>query len=600
MLDSIWQFYNTRGQVAVAVLPHVPKERGCVFAERALTSCMYNHSLRESSCNVCRLERITRLSSDGVAMKTELRLNPEEIDRASDMVGSFLSNTGATENENMAGRLVFENSLIFLWEQFGEDIPVTISIGKRLGRPCLTASVRGPRFDPLTIAQNFDQEEVLMGRSLLQASGLKPSYAYRGGLNILSLTRPRPPMSSLFQILIGFVLGLVVALLGNVLLSDAGRTYALDTLVMPFFNVYLAMLGGLAGPLVFLSVAWGVCGISDVASLGRNGKSLVGRYMRDNLIATVAVVLICIPIFSLPTQGAAGSGNLLGDLIELIIGVLPTNVVAPFVEGNTTQIILLGAIIGIAILLLGSTCDGVRKVIGELNDLILFLMEQLCRLIPAFIFLMVVSQIWQGTFAALLDSWYPLLLFVVISVVFYFVRIIYTSVRFRVSLPKLLSIARPSMTLGLTTASSCAALGSMFKACDEMGVSDEQSSFGIPMGIILCQATTIVMLVILMMYCMQSYGLGADISWYIRLGLICFLYSIVAPPVPGGMLVCFGLMFGSLGIPTSALGLVTALSIIMDYILTCFRVGLILDTVFDAGCTLGTVDRSKLKDASRT
>jgi Na+/H+-dicarboxylate symporter len=528
-------------------------------------------------------------------METELRLSNEGIDRASEMVASFLTSTGTTEHQTIAGRLAFENALLFLQSYFGEDTLVTIKVGKKLGRPCLTATAPGERFDPHAVSQFFDNDEVLMGRMVMQASGLKPHYAHRGGKNIIALMRPRPPLSSLRQILIAFVLGLMVALLGNTLLLEGQREYALNTLVMPFFNVYLGMLGGLAGPLVFLAVASGICGIGDLGTLGRNGKSLVGRFFRDNGIATVISVLICIVAFPLPAQEAAGTRDLLGDMIELAVGVLPTNVVVPFVEGNTTQIILIGAFVGIAVLVMGSACDGIRRLIGEFNILIQFLMEQLCRFIPGFIFLMIVSQVWSGTFATMLSAWYPLLMFIAIAVLFFFGRVIYTSLRFHVPLGKLLSVTRPAMMLGLTTAASSAALGAMFKGCEDLGVSDEQSSFGIPMGIVICESPTIAMLAVLMMYCMQSYGLGADVSWYVRLGLVCFLYSIVAPPVPGGLLVCFGLMFGELGIPSSALALVTALSIIMDYLLTCYRVGIIMTTVFDAGCAIGTVDRSKIE-----
>lgn len=47
-------------------------------------------------------------------MKVELKLNNEGIDSASEIAASFLVSTGATEREVMAGRLSFENALLFL------------------------------------------------------------------------------------------------------------------------------------------------------------------------------------------------------------------------------------------------------------------------------------------------------------------------------------------------------------------------------------------------------------------------------------------------------------------------------------------------------
>ena len=124
---------------------------------------------------------------------------------------------------------------------------------------------------------------------------------------------------------------------------------------------------------------------------------------------------------------------------------------------------------------------------------------------------------------------------------------------------------------------------------------EDQTSFGIPLGMMLAKPPTIIMLVVLMLHCMQTYNLGADLTWYVRMALMCFLYSMVAPPVPGGMIVCIGLLFGKLGIPNEAIALATAFSIIIDYIVTAFKTGNIMLGVFDMSCILGSVDRSKFE-----
>ena len=530
-------------------------------------------------------------------MKMELPLNAEGIDRACEVLQTFLVKTGMNQREALAGRLTFENVLVMWSEHYSDDTSVTVRVGNMIGKPGILMAVRGERFDPRSMDQGHEQHADI-ARSMMRTAGFIPAYTYRGGHNIITLTRPRPPMSSLTQILIAFLLGLGVALLGNVLLPETGRTYLLEKLLTPLFDVFLAMLSGLAGPLIFFTVAWGVCGIGDVATLGRSGKSLVGRFLCDNMLATIFACLVCIPFFALPAQGAQGGGDFFGDVVKMIVDLLPTNIVKAFADGNTSQIIILSIFVGIAALVLGESCAWLHKGIEEINNLMQFLMEQLCRLIPAFIFLMVVSQVWSGTFLALLNMWLPLLLAVVLIVAFFAIRIIYTSVRFHTPLKKLLSALRPAMVLGLTTASSCAALSPMATGCTEdLGVDDEQTSFGIPLGTILCQPPTIIMLVVLMMHCMQSYGLGADVTWYVRMALMCFLYSMVSPPVPGGMIVCVGLLFARLGIPNDALAMATAFNIIIDYVLTGFRCGSIMLGVYESASVLGNVDRSRLEDA---
>ena len=530
-------------------------------------------------------------------MRTELVLDAKGIDSACEQANEFLTDSGLSRREIIAARLTFENVLLMWRQHYGDNVPVTIQMVKRYGKQRLMVSVRGKRFDPRTVDRSGEKYAPI-ARTMLETSGFIPTYSYRGGQNIVTLSRPRPPLSSLAQIGIAFVLGIVVALLGNFLLPAEGCAYALQTVVTPLSDVFMAMLSGLAGPLIFLTVAWGVCGIGDVTALGRSGKLLVKKFLGGNVLAVIFSCLICIPFFSLPVEGAQESGDFFGDLMQMVIGLLPTNIFKAFVDGNTSQLIILGVFVGIAALVLGNVCEGVRKAIEELNALAQFLMEQLCRFVPAFIFLMVLSQVWSGTFASLLTAWLPLLLAVVLIVVFFFLQLVYTSVRRHVSAKKLLMALRPAMMLGLTTGSSCAAFGSMVSGCqDDLGVDEEQTSFGVPMGMVLCQPPTIIMLVVLMLHSMQTFGLAAGVTWYVSMALMCFLYSMVAPPVPGGMLACFGLLFAKLGIPAEALAVATAFNVIIDYVMTGSRVGAIMLTVFDTGREIHSADQPKPEEA---
>ena len=96
---------------------------------------------------------------------------------------------------------------------------------------------------------------------------------------------------------------------------------------------------------------------------------------------------------------------------------------------------------------------------------------------------------------------------------------------------------------------------------------------------------------------MNFYGVGADVSWYVHLAIVCMLYSMVIPPVPGGMVACLGLIVAEMGIPVQALGVLTALDIIIDYATTAADTTINVLNVLGAAHGLGDVDRAKLKDA---
>ena len=98
----------------------------------------------------------------------------------------------------------------------------------------------------------------------------------------------------------------------------------------------------------------------------------------------------------------------------------------------------------------------------------------------------------------------------------------------------------------------------MLACCeDDLGADDDLSSFGIPLGMVLSKSMMAIQIVVLMLFAAQVQGVGADAAWYLRLGIICLLYTVAIPPVPGGSLACYGMMLAALGIPAQALGILT-------------------------------------------
>ena len=279
----------------------------------------------------------------------------------------------------------------------------------------------------------------------------------------------------------------------------------------------------------------------------------------------------------------------------MVLGMFPTNAVEPFLSGNTLQIIMLAVAIGVGALVLGDATAGVRDALRELNSLARFLMEQLCRLLPAFVFVMVVIQAWSGTFGVLLTAWRPILESVVVIALFYFLQLVVTCRRARASVSRTLSDCSPAIMTALTTASSSASFGSMVSICHErLGVDDEQVTFGVPLGLVLCKTGIIIVFVINTVFAASIYGVGADVSWYVRLCLTCLFYAVAAPPVPGGTIVCYGLLLTTMGIPMDALAVLIAMDMALDYPTTAANVGSIMLSILSAAGSIGAVDRERL------
>lgn len=80
-------------------------------------------------------------------MSTNMILDPEGIDEASDVAASFLEESGLNSREVMAARLAFEDALLDIREELGDGAPMRLWVSRFYGRPRLLAAVQGKRVD---------------------------------------------------------------------------------------------------------------------------------------------------------------------------------------------------------------------------------------------------------------------------------------------------------------------------------------------------------------------------------------------------------------------------------------------------------------------
>lgn len=227
-------------------------------------------------------------------------------------------------------------------------------------------------------------------------------------------------------------------------------------------------------------------------------------------------LVAALPLFRLSGGEVINLGNPILSISSLILSILPTNLFRPFIEGDTLQIIVLSVAVGVAVLSLGDLTDGVRKALNQLNILIQFLMEQLCRLLPLLIVVMTISQTWSGTMGALLQSWLPVLVIGLVMAVFLAGLFLLTSALCGIDLRELVTTILPAMVIACVTASPSSAFGTMLSICkDDLGVDSEQTSFGVPLGMVLCKPMTAILLTVVMLYSAHAYGMGANVLWYV-------------------------------------------------------------------------------------
>ena len=512
--------------------------------------------------------------------RTEYLLTNEAVDEISEAISAFLVTLNTEPKNRLRIRLLVEELLLDWKEHFSEQATCQLRIGQRFRRPFIQLEVAGDSYNPL----DHNTEEYGAYRDRLLANmGLSPMFSYESGRNKVVFKLKKAKANPLLSLAIAVLTGLLVGAAG-LWLPDALRLSVLDYFLTPIYDTFFNLLGTIAGPMVFLSVAWGIYGIGDTATFGRIGKRMIIHFVSAVFLICIACVLLSLAFFSLNLVWKSAGTSQLSNLFQMILGFIPTDIVTPFQDGNSLQIILLGAAIGIALLILGKQTEAVAQAIEQINYVVQFLMEMISTLVPYFIFIVLVQMIWSGTLDVVLSAWKPLLVFLIIIVIIAAAMTLVASHIGKTSPIAVLKKGLPTFVIGMTTASSVATFGTCATICErKLGISNHITSFGVPLGIVMFPPATAMYFIIICIYTAEVYQAECSIVWFVLAVFSAVVLAIASPPIPGGTLTCYTIMFTQLGLPTEALVVALALDVLCDFVATgmnmfCLQMELVIQS----------------------
>ena len=496
-------------------------------------------------------------------LKYELSL--ETIDKVSDEIISVCSTYSMERKSVHRHRLAAEECLTTWLETLGEGREVRFETGKTLTKPFFKISVEGQRCNPYETAS---EEYGHSGGSILLSVGLIPAYTYVDGKNVLTFQVRKKPMHQLLLLSIVIASAVLIGVLGKIIMPADTVAFLCEGIITPIEDTFFNILSCIAGPMIFLSVAWGVYGIGDVYTIGKVGKKLMVSFLIVVFLFSAAGTLFY-PLLGPDLSAASSQTSQFGKIFTMLLDIIPSNIVSPFVDGNTLQIIMLAFVIGLSMIFLGQRTSSVARAIEQINYIISFLMGFISKLIPYFVFIVLVQIIWSDAYMIFSGVWRFAVVFLVAYVIFLMVLSIVISVKNKVNFFMMIKAALPSYMIALTTASSSATFESNMHICQrKFGVSNALSSFGIPLGMVLFKPTTAMYYFLFCCYFASAYSVQVSVSWIIIAVVITAISAVATPPIPGGAAATYTILFIQLGIPAEALAIALAVDIVFDFFLT--------------------------------
>ncbi|WP_425917733.1 dicarboxylate/amino acid:cation symporter [Pseudomonas sp. GWSMS-1] len=370
------------------------------------------------------------------------------------------------------------------------------------------------------------------------------------------------------QILIGLGLGVLTGVLFK---SNA-------LLLAPIGTLFLNAIKMLIAPLVFVSLVAGITAMSDSAKLGRISVKTIGIYLLTTAFA-VSIGLLFGALFS-PGEGmnmvASGvqEAKQAPSLVQILVGLVPTNPVAAFAEGNILQIIVFAIALGVSMNLIGEKAAPTVKLFNSLAEVFYKLTDLVMRCAPIGVFALIAGVVASHGIEVLLP------LAEVIGVIYLasiaHMLLVYgglLALLARLSPLRFFKGVAPALAVAFSTSSSAGTLPvSIECARKNLGVSQGVAGFVLPVGATINMDGTAIYQGVLALFIAQAFGVELNGAQYLMIILTATLASVGTAGVPGAGLIMLGLVLTSVGLPLEGVALIAGIDRILDMARTTVNV----------------------------
>ena len=355
-----------------------------------------------------------------------------------------------------------------------------------------------------------------------------------------------------WKIIIGLTLGLIF----GVISASQGWGDFTNNWIAPFGKIFINLLKLIAVPLVLSSLITGVASLSDLKKLSRIGGKTITIYIVTTAIAvTIGLVAVNIiqPGETVPeemktklqnTYQSAASGKMEAaeqvkdrTILQPVVDMVPNNFFSSASNNrNMLQVVFVAIIVGIALIQIPKEkARPVLEFMEGVNGLVIKLVDNIMLMAPIGVFALIADTITSvagnniNNVLELLGALGFYMLAVIIGLFLHMVVTYSTILKIfsKMSLKKFYQGIAPAQLLAFSTSSSGATLPVTMERCeDELGVSEEVSSFVLPLGATINMDGTALYQAVAAVFIAQTLGMDLTLGAQLTIVLTAVLASI--------------------------------------------------------------------------
>jgi len=401
-----------------------------------------------------------------------------------------------------------------------------------------------------------------------------------------------------WQIIIGLLLGLIFGIVSALM----GWGQFTTDWIAPFGTIFIRLLKFIAVPLVLTSLITGVASLSDLKKLSRIGGKTISIYIITTAIS-VSIGLVIVNIlqpgnkvpydmqsklqetYQADASYRADSAQEVKERgpLQLFIDMVPSNFFeAASNNRNMLQIVFIALLIGIGLIQIPKKkSKPVLNVFEGLNDVIIKLVDIIMLIAPLGVFSLIAQTINKvagndpNQVIELLSALGFYMIAVIIGLIVHMAVTYTTLLKIYVKMPlkTFFTGIGPAQLLAFSTSSSGATLPVTMERCeDELGVSEEVSSFVLPIGATINMDGTALYQAVAAVFISQAIGLELNLLDQLTIVVTAVLASIGTAAVPGAGIIMLVIILEAIGVPSTGIALILGVDRILDMLRTVVNV----------------------------
>ena len=380
---------------------------------------------------------------------------------------------------------------------------------------------------------------------------------------------------------IGLSSQIFIALILGVVFGYIFPTYG--QALKPVGDTFIRMIKMIVVPLIFSSLIMGIAGTGDFKKLGRLGAKAIIWFE----IATTLALFVGMLVANVFEPGAgvamatgadtatvAAAAKKTIDMTQMIVNIVPTNVIDAMGRGDMLQIILFSTFFGVAAAHMGEKGKPVVTLAVSVAEIMFQFTNYVMRLAPIGVFALIaftVGKFGLGMLiplAKLIGSLYFAL------VLFLFLLVGSASVILRINFFHLIRAIKEPILIAFSTASSEAALPIAMEKLEQFGVPKHIVTFVLPTGYTFNLDGSTLYSALAVIFIAQVYNIDFPIATQLIMLLTLMMSTKGIAAVPGASLIVIAGTAAAFGLPVEGIGIILGVDRILDMARTaCNLVG---------------------------